>query len=240
MVPKKIYYCWFGKGKKSNMLKKCYKSWERYYPDFEIIEINEDNFDINCNTYVKEAYENKKWAFVSDYARLKVLYDKGGIYFDTDVEALKRIDDNILESGYLAKEAEDLINTGLGFAVYPKNKIIKYMLDDYNDIHFIKDDGSFDLTTCPIRNTQSLVKRGYIIKEKNAKVDSINVYEPEYFCGWDLNIHKKNITKNTYTIHHYEASWVEPKRRRRNKIVWKITNIVGEDFYKKVRNVFKK
>ena len=128
MIPKKIHYCWFGKGPKSKLFEKCLASWKKYFPDFEIIEWNEENFDVSSNKYVKEAYENKKWAFVSDYARLKIIYEEGGIYFDTDVEVLKRIPDEILETGYFAKESDNYIATGLGFAA---NKKSQYERDCY-------------------------------------------------------------------------------------------------------------
>ncbi len=239
MIPKKIHYCWFGRGKKNKLFYKCLKSWKKYYPDFEIIEWNEDNFDVYSNQYMKEAYESKKWAFVSDYARLKILYDEGGIYFDTDVEALKRISDDILEKGYFAKEREDKLTSGLGFGVYPKNDIIKYMLDDYKNIHFINEDGTFDLTACPERNTLSLVNRGYIINEKNKMIGDTYIFGPEYFCGWNLDVHKKNITDKTYTIHHYEGSWVSKKDKRISKIRRVFVNLMGEKIYKKIRKKIK-
>ena len=92
-IPKVIHYCWFGKGEMPKIAKKCIKSWEKYCPDYEIICHNEDNFDLSQNRYMREAYEAKKWAFVSDFARLKIIYDHGGIYLDTDVELIKPIDD---------------------------------------------------------------------------------------------------------------------------------------------------
>ncbi len=236
MIPKKIHYCWFGRGPKNQLFYKCYESWKKFFPDFEIIEWNEDNFDVNCNRYMREAYENKKWAFVSDYARLKILYDEGGIYFDTDVEVVKRISDQILETGYLGKESDEKINTGLGFGVYPKNILIKSMLDDYNDISFVKDDGTFDLTACPERNTKSLIQHGFIVDGKYTKTDNVGIYDPEYFCGYDINTQSYKITNKTFTVHHFNASWI-PKNR---KIVLKtkriISRIIGPNLYKKIAN----
>lgn len=237
MIPKKIHYCWFGRGKKNKLFYKCFDSWKKYYPDFEIIEWNEDNFDINQNKYMKQAYDYKKYAFVSDYARLKILYDEGGIYFDTDVEALKRVTDEILESGYFAKETFDKITTGLGFGVYPNNDIVKYMLDDYQNIEFINEDGTYDLTPCPIRNTESLTKRGYTIEKTIKEIGKTPIYNPEYFCGWDIDNNHKSITKNTYTIHHYAASWTPKSWRIVAKIKKIISNIIGRDNYDKVRKL---
>lgn len=239
MIPKKIHYCWFGRGEKPKLYKECIESWKKYFPDFEIIEWNEENFDINCNQYVKEAYENKKYAFVSDYARLKVLYNHGGIYFDTDVEVLKRIPDEILETGYFAKEQSTEIQTGLGFAVYPKNKIIKYMMDDYKKIPFIKD-GKMDLEPCPIRNTRSLTKKGYIINEKNKFLDDIPIFEREYFCGYDIFNNHYIISEKTYTVHHYSGSWLSKSDQTKTKIRKLISKIIGPKNYERLRQIKQK
>ena len=182
---KKIHYCWFGRGKKPKVFYKCLKSWKKFYPDFEIIEWNEDNFDINCNEYVKEAYNCKKYAFVSDYARLKIIFDNGGIYFDTDVEALKRIDDVILENGFFAKESSNTINTGLGFCANKGNNTIKKLLDDYKNEHFLKNN-VMDLTTCVERVTNNFINRGYDLNKHISEIDGILIFDPEYFCGFDI------------------------------------------------------
>lgn len=239
MIIKKIHYCWFGKGEKPSIFKKCYKSWVKYFPDYEIIEWNEENFDITSNNYIREAYEQKKYAFVSDYARLKILYEEGGIYFDTDVEVLKRIPDNILEKGYFAKETDNYIATGLGFCVQPQNNIVKYMLEDYENIHFINNK-EMDLTPCPKRNTESLIKRGYVIDKYNYYLDEIKVYDKEYFCGYDVYTNHYMITENTYTVHHYCASWVPAKQKMQNILRRIISKILGHKIYDKLRTIKKK
>lgn len=239
MIPKKIHYCWFGRGEKSKLYKECIESWKKYYPDFEIIEWNEDNFDINCNHYVKEAYDNKKYAFVSDFARLKILYEHGGIYFDTDVEVLKRIPDKILKTGYFAKEQSSEIQTGLGFAVHPKNKVVKYMMDDYKKIHFIKK-GVMDIEPCPKRNTRSLLKRGYIIDENNSFLEDVPIFEREYFCGYDIFNNHYIISDKTYTVHHYSGSWLSKNEQVKAKIRKKISKIIGKSNYEKLRLIKKK
>ena len=174
-IPKQIHYCWFGRGKKNKLFYKCLKSWKKYLPDYEIIEWNEDNFDINStNKYVKEAYENKKYAFVSDYARLKILYENGGIYFDTDVEVLKKIDQEILGNGYFAKERDNQISTGLGFCVPKHNELVKIMMDDYENASFIIN-GEMDFTACPNRNTDSLEKMGYKVNKETKEIEGLKV-----------------------------------------------------------------
>lgn len=239
MIPKKIHYCWFGKGEKPKLYKDCIESWKKYFPDFEIIEWNEENFDINCNKYVKEAYENKKYAFVSDYARLKILYEHGGIYFDTDVEALKRIPDEILETGYFAKEQSNEVQTGLGFAVYPKNKIVKYMMNDYKKIRFINN-GEMDLEPCPKRNTRSLTEKGYTVDEKTKYLDDTPIYERDYFCGYDIFNNHYIISDKTYTVHHYSGSWLSKKEQTKAKIRKQISKIIGKNNYELLRKLKQK
>jgi len=155
-IPKVIHYCWFGGNEKSKLIKKCIDSWKKYCPDYEIKEWNESNFDIEINNYVKEAYEAKKWAFVSDYARLWIVYNYGGIYLDTDVELIKSLDNLLNYKAYFGSEDGKLINTGLGFGAIKDNEFVKKIKDDYEYIHFIKDDGTYDITPCPKRNTDSI------------------------------------------------------------------------------------
>ena len=239
MIPKKIHYCWFGRGPKGKIFKKCYNSWKKYFPDYEIIEWNEDNFDISKCKYAKQAYDLKKYAFVSDYVRLKVLYEEGGIYFDTDVEVLKKIPPEILNEGYFAKEVDDAINTGLGFAVPKNNNIIKIMLDDYENLEFIDKDGIIDMTACPERNTRALRKKGYIIDSRNLPLDSIKTYGRDYFCGYDLKNNHYIISDKTYTVHHYNASWQSKRARIKTKLKRILSKIIGIKNYEKIRKRIK-
>ncbi len=236
MIPKKIHYCWFGRGKKNKLFYKCLESWKNFFPDYEIIEWNEDNFDINYNNYVKEAYQCKKYAFVSDVARLKVIYEHGGIYFDTDVEVLKTFDEGLLKAGFLGEERPSIINTGLGFAAKPKNKIVKILLDDYDNLNFIKKDGTMDLTPCTERNSNALINMGYEIKS-GQKIDLLPIYSKEYIGGFDVFTQHCIVSEKTYTIHHYNASWESPKMKVKYKIKRFISNIVGIDNYYKIRDL---
>lgn len=231
---KKIHYCWFGRGKKPSIFYKCLKSWKKYYPDFEIIEWNEENFDVSCNDYVKEAYNCKKYAFVSDYARLKIIYENGGIYFDTDVEALKRIDDYILEQGFFAKETKETINTGLGFCANINNNIIKTLLDDYNNEHFIIN-SQMNLKTCVERVSEILSKKGYNISNSSETIDGILVFEPEFFCGFDIKNDNYLITKNTYNVHHYSGSWLSNKEKTISFFKRTLSKLIGAKNYEKLR-----
>lgn len=141
MIPKKIHYCWFGRKSLPIDVKRCIKSWKRYAIDYEIIEWNESNFDINCNLFVKTAYEAGAWAFVSDYARLKIIYDNGGIYFDTDVELLKSPDFLLKNQCYIGVQQDGkLCTTGLGFGAVKSSSVVEDMIKKYNNIVFSLED----------------------------------------------------------------------------------------------------
>ena len=166
-IPKVIHYCWFGRGKMPNLAEKCIQSWRTYCPDYQIVCWNEENFDINQNQYAKEAYDAGKWAFVSDYARLKVLYDEGGIYLDTDVELIKPLDKLIDEYGYMGFDDKGKVATGLGFACEKGNELVEALLKDYDDIPFVLPDGTYDLAPCPDRNTNTIQELGMDMERKD-------------------------------------------------------------------------
>lgn len=210
MISKTIHYCWFGEGDKPEMFYRCLKSWKKYCPDYEIVEWNENNYDISQNTYVYEAYKAKKWAFVTDYVRLWVIYNYGGVYLDTDVELVNNLDNLLSAPAFLGFEDDKNINTGLGFGAEKGNFIIKCMLKSYDKIHFQKKDGSYDLMTCPVRNTNAIehLFPQDMDPNKVTKIEGAVLYPPEYFCPLDhygVNLRK---TKNTYSIHWFSATWL--------------------------------
>ena len=245
MIPKKIHYCWFG-GKPLNKLgEKCLKSWKKYFPDYEIIEWNESNFDLDSCKYVKEAYEAKKWAFVSDYARYKILYEEGGVYFDTDVEVVKRFDDVLERGAFMGCENPDTdtklaINPGLGFGVEAGNPFFREILDEYEEASFYKADGSLDLYTIVERTTDNLQKYGVKNTKEIQTVAGITIYPSEYFCPINMNTGRFEKTPNTHSIHRYAASWVDPKSRFRGKVYFMIVKIFGEKAAEKARKIFGK
>lgn len=216
MIPKKIHYIWFGGNPLPPLAIKCIKSWEKHCRGYEIIRWDESNFDISsCPDYVKEAYENKKWAFVTDYVRLKIVYDNGGIYFDTDVEAVKKMDRFLNASAFFGFEAEERVATGLGFGAEKGNELLKAMMDDYEGVHFVLPDGSFDLTPCPQRNTEVFKRLGLVPNGKKQTLDGgAEIYPIEYFCPMDFVTGEVNKTKNTHTIHHFCASWQSDEEKK--------------------------
>ena len=233
-IPKKIHYCWFGNGKLPPLAEKCMKSWEKFCPDYEIICWNEENFDINENRYVKEAYEAKKWAFVSDYARLKVLYENGGVYLDTDVEIIKPIDSLTENGGFMGFERDGVVATGLGFACEKGNSVVGRLLEDYEGIPFVLEDGSYDMLPCPDRNSKALKELGMDLSVQDQIFMGIHFLPVNYLCPMDYYTGKTNITSNTYSIHHYSASWTSKKTKR---TVF-LKRIIGVDLYCKLYGKF--
>lgn len=255
MIPKIIHYCWFGHNPKPKLAKKCIKSWKRKCRGYKIIEWNEDNFDLSeCPLYVRQAYEAGKWAFVTDYVRLKVVYDHGGVYLDTDVELIKNIDYLLINHAYFGFEDGEHIATGLGFGAERNAQILKELLDDYNGIPFIKADGAYDTTPCPKRNTLVFLRHGLI--QDNSKQlldDNILILPNEYLCPISYKTFEKKITSNTVSIHWFSASWQTAEQRinhenklaqeRKDRIIHLpnriAISVLGERNYSKLKRVFK-
>ena len=211
-IPKVIHYCWFGGNPLPKPVKKCIRSWKKYCPDYKIIRWDESNFDINENRYAAEAYACKKWAFVSDYARLKIICDQGGIYLDTDVELLRPLDDLLDCQGFLGFQEGNSLATGLGFGAEAGQPMVRAMLDDYRDIPFLRGDGTRDMTPCPVRNTNSLLPFGLRADGTRQEVCGLQLFPQDYFCPISHRTGELHITNNTYSIHHFDGSWVEDKR----------------------------
>ena len=217
MIPKIIHYCWFGGNPLPELAQKCIASWKKHCPDYEIREWNESNFDVTSCDYAREAYEAKKWAFVTDYVRLKVLYNYGGIYMDTDVEVLESLDSLLEYTAVSGFESDSQIPTGL-IAAHKNIPIIGELLKQYEFIHFIRKDGSQDLTTNVIRITNTLLKYGL---EQNNTLQTINGFTllpKDYLCPKDLKTGIISTTQNTLTIHHFEGSWLSKEDKEKKEI----------------------
>lgn len=237
-IPKKIHYCWFGRGPKSELMETCIQSWKKYMPDYEIIEWNEDNFVID-NEYAKQAYENKRYAFVSDYARLKIVYEFGGIYLDTDVELIKSLEPILTSGGYLGFEKKNAVATGLGFAAHKHSEVIKSMLKIYDELKFLVD-GVPNQIACPVYNTNALVNFGLELNNTKQQIGDIVVYPTEYFCPLNYDSGKLNITDNTYSIHHYGYSWADEDSKSVLALKRKIFKIFPSCCAQQVFNVINK
>ncbi len=209
MIPRIIHYCWFGMNPKPQQVLDCMNSWKVKCPDYKIIEWNESNYDFSRSPlYVRQAYEKKKWAFVTDYVRLQVIYENGGIYLDTDIELVKNLDDLLSHSAYFGFQGETEIATGLGFGAEKGCRILLEMMQDYQDIPFILPDGSMDLIPCPKRNTTAFLRRGLVPDGTEQELEGgIHIFPKPFFCPIDYKTGKMELTENTYSIHHYFASW---------------------------------
>ena len=246
-IPKIIHYCWFGKKPLPKLAQKCIKSWQKYCPDYQIIRWDETNFDINSNLYVKQAYEAKKYAFVSDYVRLWALYNYGGIYMDTDVELIKNLDSFLDKQAFIGFQSNyklnlDLatLNSGL-IGAQKGNKFIKGILNLYNSLTFVNN-GNLDLTTNTARITEYAIRKYNLIpKDIFQDLESIVIYPSEYFSPG--NYYFLNLTNNTYAIHYYVASWLSWKQKLKRKISFAGIRLLGFKGYNtikdKIRNILK-
>lgn len=236
-IPKKIHYCWFGAKPLPEIAMKCIESWKLYCPDYEIICWNESNCDLSANLFVKQAAEHEKWAFVSDYFRLKVIEEHGGIYLDIDVELLKSLDDLLSLEGFMGFELSDsnCIASGLGFGSVAGNEIVRKLKENYENIPFVKKDGSFDMMPCPKRDTQILVDLGLKQNNKTQMIGCFKFFSADYFSPIGFT-GEQCFTENTYSIHHFNGSWLDDKQvqllQLRKKVRAKYGKILGEYVFK--------
>lgn len=212
-IPKVIHYVWVGGKTLPKFQQKCIASWKKYLPDYEIREWNETNFDISSNRYCREAYEAKKWAFVSDYIRVKVLYDYGGVYMDTDVEVLQPFAEEFMKceafSGY---ETPSSIPTGI-MASIPGQKMFKQILEFYDDARFVNEDGSYNAITNVYTITQIAKQNGFVPDNTKKDILGFMMYPQTYFCPLSHDTSETFFSEDTYTIHHFSGTWCDRKTR---------------------------
>ena len=211
MIPKIIHYCWFGRGEMPELALKCIESWHKYMPDYEYKLWNEDNFDINCNAYVREAYEARKFAFVTDYVRLYALYTEGGIYMDTDVEVLKPYDDLLGLTAFTGYEGSKTYPPVTGtMASEARGEWVTEQLSAYDKAHFVNPDGSLDLTTNTARISEIMRKGGFVQDGKKQVYKDMHIFPVDYFCPRQTTgeVFK---TENTYCDHHFIGSWTDKR-----------------------------
>lgn len=219
MIPKTIHYCWFGGKALPYEVKACIRSWEKHCQGYRIVRWDESNFDVSSHPFCKSAYEDGAWAFVSDYARLKVVYDHGGIYLDTDVEVVKSLDPLLDHACFFGVQQEKHVcNTGLGFGAEAGNPVVCEMLKKYDMVRY--DPARKKDLACPILNTEAIASLGYSYDEKPVSVYGALVYPPPYFDPISPGSKGKNLLCNqTYSIHHYSNSWGTKKDAFRRKLI---------------------
>lgn len=240
MIPKIIHYCWFGRNPLTEDAKKCIESWKNYCPEYKIIEWNEDNYNINKNQYIADAYKEKKWAFVSDYARIDVINQYGGIYMDTDVELIKSLDEFLDDTMFCGWEERDKyyisrnpnyensVNFGLGYGSEKNNIVLRDIISFYDKLSFYNKDGSLNLVACPHYQTEMMKKYGLDdTKRVYQKLKYFTVYPEDYFSPKSITTGKIKTTVNTVSIHHFSMSWVDDDTKKYQELEWKLQNYMG-------------
>lgn len=247
MIPKVIHYCWFGGNPLPESALKCIASWRKYLPDYEIKEWNESNFNVNIIPYTQEAYEAKKYAFVSDFARFWILYKYGGLYFDTDVEIIKPMDELVAKGPFMGCEFDAgegpqgkvSINPGLGLGATSNLTLYKKLIKYYETINFRMNNGNLNQTTVVYHTTKILESYGLQNISGIQQIAGIHIYPKCYFNPLEDTTGRLNITKDTYSIHWYSKTWldVSPFRVRITRILHRI---FGVTFFSRLKSFFKK
>lgn len=234
MIPKVIHYCWFGRNPLPPLAVKCIESWRKFLLDYEIREWNEDNFDVDAIPYTREAYEARKYAFVSDYARFKILYEYGGLYFDTDVEVIRPLDDIIARGPFMGCERDATgatapsVAPGLGLGVNPGLGLYRELLDLYATLHFRNADGSLNFKTVVQYTTELLCEHGLRNTSEVQEVAGVWIYPKEYFCPKSYEDGKIRLTDNTVCIHHFAGSWIKKRSLLMMKLKCKAMDWFGK------------
>jgi len=233
-LPKIIHYCWFGNGNMPSLSIMCMQSWKKYCPDYKIVRWDESNFDINSNLYIKQAYESKKYAFVSDYARLYILYNYGGIYMDTDVEVIKNLDQFLDHQVFSGFESENYVPTGI-IGANKYHSLIKDLMDIYQGLSFIKADNTMDLTPNVVRITQYMINKYNLLTNNKLQIldNDVHIYPNNYFCPKTFT--GINITNNTYTIHHFAGSWLTSRAKLEKHFKEIILGLLGANNYNRLK-----
>lgn len=234
LIPKVIHYCWFGMNPLPVEVEHCIDSWRKFCPDYQIIQWNENNYDIHKWKFTEEAYQHKKWAFVSDVARLDIIYQYGGFYLDTDVELVKSLDPLLTENAFMGFEYGRGVATGLGFGACKGNEIILGNLMQYQNMSFVNSDGSLNLTPCPTVTTAYLETKGLIRRDVFQNLGEIKIYPSEYFCPRICSDGSAVLTENTISIHRFAGTWTtEREKRAVKRRVWVYTKFgaLGLSFF---------
>ena len=235
MIPKTIHYCWFGGGEKSKLIQKCIKSWKRVCPEYTITEWNESNFDfVTAPAYVRQAYAAKKWAIASDYARLKILYENGGIYLDTDVELIRPLTDLLGYAAFFGTESAEIVSTGLGFGSEAGLPILEKMMRQYEALEFDEE----TLLACPYIDTPVFEALGWQKDgTKQLLPENILVLPKEYFCPKDYMTGVVTLTENTRAIHHYTATWqTKEKQKLHGKQLRHNRRVIAREYIRHIPN----
>ncbi len=221
LIPKTIHYFWFGGNPKSELINNCIASWRKFCPDYEIIEWNESNYDVNKSRFMAEAYKEKKWGFVTDYARVDILCQYGGIYMDTDVEIIKPLDDLLYNEAYFGFGNYGRVASGLSFGCVKNHALVKELFDMYDSISFNDSKNGNDMMTNTMREAAIFEKHGLIQNNKFQIINNAAIFPPDFFAPLIPGTTKINLTENTFSIHHNDFSWAG--KHEKSEYVYSIT-----------------
>lgn len=256
-IPKVIHYCWFGTKELPKSAVKCINSWKKHCPDYEIRLWTEKDFDFSLNTYTREAYEQKAYGFVPDYIRLWIVYNYGGIYLDTDVQIVRSFDSLLSKRAFAGMETPDYVSLGLGFGAEAGDPLLRELMEMYDGLHFVNEDGTLNRVASPQYSTRLFCQHGFVRGEEPPRiqqVDSFTVYPPEYFSPKSFETGITHVTKNTYSIHQYDSSWFTEEEQAHKLAHWRackkkdrqlrlrlaIRKLLGDATYEKLKKAFKK
>lgn len=234
-IPKSIHYCWFGKGEMPKRFCRNIETWKKYCPGYEIIRWDEGNYDITKNQYIQQAYEAGKWSFVSDYVRVDIINENGGIYLDTDVEVLKSFDPLLQFDLFCGFETDRYVNFGIGFGAVKGNQILEEILEMYSNMEFLRADGTWNCVTSPLCQTEVLKRHGLVRNGQTQLKGQILTLSSEYLSP--VNPYGYGIpTAESFSIHQYAATWLdgnqkEEKRKLKGnyEYVIKRMNVAGKE-----------
>ena len=241
-IPHIVHYCWFGNPQKPKSVQKYIDNWHKMLPDYQFMEWNEANCNLeNEIDYVKEAYQSKKYAFVSDYIRIKKLNEYGGIYFDTDVKVLRRFDQYI-ERNQVVLGFQGIGNLGTAFiATVANHPLFERFLEDYETRRFIMEDGSLDQTSINVKLDPLVEAYGLDINRDELLniSEGIMVYPTEYFCAFDIENWHPVVTEKTCTVHYMASSWKSVRIKFKIQVIKFVVLIIGASNYDRLRKILK-
>ena len=217
LIPKKIHYCWFGKKEMPQFLCSCINSWREKCPDYEIIEWNEDNYDINRHEFTKEAYTNGKYGFVTDVARLDILYENGGIYLDTDVTLLKNLDNCLYQEGFIGTEKWGNINSGGGCGFMKEQAMLKKLIDYRENFQFMMSDGSLNIETNGVYESKPFLDAGFRPDNTLQEIEGVTIYPSYVNHPYDYMSCETHLRNATMSVHHFFGGWMEEEDRKNRR-----------------------
>lgn len=240
MIPKVIHYCWFGGNPLPRLAEDCIASWKKYLPDYRIKEWNEQNFPFGNYPFAQEAIENRKFAFVSDVARLHALKEEGGIYMDTDVEVLKSLDAFLHHTAFSGFENDDFVPTGI-MASEENGQWVTDLLEYYEGKSLFKEDGSISSVSNTFIITGMMKDRGFVMNNTYQEQQNYVAFYPnEYFCPKSYKTGKIELTAHSYCIHHFAKSWIPVRDKWQNILKMKMMNLFGYKNVQKLIDLVKK